>query len=72
VPAPLRALGGGGDDGDSGGGGGGGMNVNALLGVGGLAEAKAALDEALSLPLRHAAVFANAPLRLRTGVLLYG
>ena len=40
--------------------------------VGGLAEVKAALDEALSLPSRHASLFADAPLRLRTGALLYG
>ena len=40
--------------------------------VGGLHEAKLALDEALSLPLKHAHIFGAAPLRLRTGVLLYG
>eukprot|EP00887_Chlorella_sp_A99_P002124 scaffold21.g2124.t1 len=40
--------------------------------VGGLAEVRAALHEALELPLRHAALVAGAPLRLRTGCLLYG
>ena len=41
--------------------------------VGGLAEVKAArAREALSLPSRHASLFADAPLRLRTGALLYG
>ena len=43
-----------------------------LAAVGGLDDVKAALDEALSLPSRHPAVFAGAPLRLRTGALLYG
>jgi peroxin-1 len=41
-------------------------------GVGGLASVRAALDDALQLPARHAALFAAAPLRLRTGALLYG
>ena len=35
--------------------------------VGGLADVKTALDEALSLPSRHASVFAEAPLRLAHG-----
>jgi SpoVK/Ycf46/Vps4 family AAA+-type ATPase len=40
--------------------------------VGGMADAKEALYEALELPLRFAKLVAKAPLRLRTGVLLYG
>lgn len=40
--------------------------------VGGMGEVRQALHEALELPLRHAALLAAAPLRLRTGVLLYG
>ena len=40
--------------------------------VGGLASVKAQLDEALALPSRAPEVFASAPLRLRTGCLLYG
>ncbi len=40
--------------------------------VGGLADVRAALEDALQLPARHAALFASAPLRLRTGALLYG
>ena len=40
--------------------------------VGGLASVKAQLDEALALPSRAPDVFASAPLRLRTGCLLYG
>ena len=40
--------------------------------MGGLARAKASLEEALSLPSRYPSVFKNAPLRLRTGALLYG
>lgn len=35
-------------------------------------EAKEALFEAIELPLRYAKLVAKAPLRLRTGVLLYG
>lgn len=68
VPAPMRALGGAGsaDSADPS------VAEDALLSVGGLSGVKAALDEALALPLRHAALFANAPLRLRSGVLLYG
>jgi peroxin-1 len=70
VPAPARALGGGSgstlnarnEDGDE----------DPLVRVGGLVDVKAALDDALSLPSRHPAIFGNAPLRLRTGVLLYG
>lgn len=37
-----------------------------------MGEAKEALYEALELPLRFAKLVAKAPLRLRTGVLLYG
>eukprot|EP00798_Chlamydomonas_sp_ICE-L_P003773 gene3773-13838_t len=40
--------------------------------VGGLSEARAALVEALMLPIRHAALASSAPLRLRTGLLLFG
>ena len=40
--------------------------------VGGLADVKAALREALELPARASALVASAPLRLRTGALLYG
>ena len=40
--------------------------------VGGMKDAKAALAEALELPVKYAALLATAPLRLRTGVLLYG
>ncbi len=40
--------------------------------VGGLGEVKAALREALELPARAPALVACAPLRLRTGALLYG
>lgn len=35
-------------------------------------EARAALYESIELPLRFATLVAKAPLRLRTGVLLYG
>eukprot|EP00897_Mesotaenium_endlicherianum_P010208 jgi/Mesen1/9215/ME000591S08541 len=40
--------------------------------LGGLAETRAALQEILELPSRFPGVFARAPLRLRSGVLLYG
>ncbi len=40
--------------------------------VGGMSEAKKHIHDALVLPLQHAALAANAPLRLRTGLLLYG
>lgn len=43
-----------------------------LKSVGGLLCAKKALDEALSFPLRYSEIFSQAPLRLRTGALLYG
>ena len=76
VPAPARALGGAGVGGVAAGGGvgagGEGSDEDPLAAVGGLDDVKAALDEALSLPSRHPAVFADAPLRLRTGALLYG
>lgn len=76
VPAPERALASGGkrsndDDGTS-------FSRdghetrNALKSVGGLRLAKAALEEALSLPSKFPAIFSKAPLRLRTGALLYG
>ena len=79
VPAPARALGGSGLGGfGSRGASGaradpqGSTREDPLAAVGGLDDVKAALDEALSLPSRHPAVFAGAPLRLRTGALLYG
>ncbi|KAL4452226.1 hypothetical protein ABPG75_007888 [Micractinium tetrahymenae] len=40
--------------------------------VGGMEEAREALHEALELPTKYAQLVAQAPLRLRTGVLLYG
>jgi peroxin-1 len=40
--------------------------------VGGLQEAVQALHEALVLPLKYGKLLAGAPLRLRTGLLLYG
>ena len=40
--------------------------------IGGLSSVRAALDDALCLPTRFASLFAGAPLRLRTGALLYG
>lgn len=43
-----------------------------LQDVGGLQEARAALTEALALPFRYRGLVAGAPLRLRTGLLLYG
>jgi len=78
VPAPERALASGGkrsndDDGTSFSRDGDGHETqNALKSVGGLRLAKAALEEALSLPSKFPAIFSKAPLRLRTGALLYG
>jgi len=40
--------------------------------IGGLSSVRSALDDALCLPIKYAALFAGAPLRLRTGALLYG
>lgn len=40
--------------------------------VGGMCEVRDALTEALELPLKYAELVASAPLRLRTGALLYG
>eukprot|EP00884_Botryococcus_braunii_P019130 jgi/Botrbrau1/5900/Bobra.0366s0078.1 len=40
--------------------------------VGGAAAARSALQEALELPSRYSKLIAKAPLRLRTGVLLFG
>ncbi|CAI5480812.1 unnamed protein product [Closterium sp. Yama58-4] len=40
--------------------------------VGGMADAQTALREVLELPAQHSHIFASAPLRLRTGVLLFG
>ncbi|GFH13731.1 AAA domain-containing protein, partial [Haematococcus lacustris] len=52
-----------------------GLGVDGVEGwedVGGLQQARAALLDALELPLSHARLAASAPLRLRTGLLLYG
>ncbi|KAL0051151.1 hypothetical protein WJX82_002808 [Trebouxia sp. C0006] len=51
---------------------GGGGGVEGWQDVGGLADVRAALQEALELPTKYAALIARSPLRLRTGVLLYG
>lgn len=40
--------------------------------IGGLKEAKNVLLETLEWPTRYAPIFANCPLRLRSGILLYG
>ncbi|KAL3690911.1 hypothetical protein R1sor_004562 [Riccia sorocarpa] len=40
--------------------------------VGGLEATRAALQETLEMPVKYSRIFATAPLRLRTGVLLYG
>ncbi|KAJ2733104.1 Peroxisome biosynthesis protein pex1 [Coemansia sp. BCRC 34962] len=40
--------------------------------IGGLVDTRRQLRETLELPARYAAVFASSPLRLRSGVLLYG
>lgn len=40
--------------------------------IGGLMEAKNVLLETLEWPTRYAPIFANCPLRLRSGILLYG
>lgn len=40
--------------------------------IGGLAEAKRVLLETLEWPTKYAPIFANCPLRLRSGILLYG
>ncbi|KAJ2091043.1 Peroxisome biosynthesis protein pex1 [Coemansia sp. RSA 986] len=40
--------------------------------IGGLQDTRRLLRETLELPARYAAVFATSPLRLRSGVLLYG
>ena len=40
--------------------------------VGGMSSARQALEESLELPLRYPKLIATAPLRLRTGALLYG
>ncbi|KAL3142931.1 hypothetical protein ABBQ38_003216 [Trebouxia sp. C0009 RCD-2024] len=51
---------------------GGGGGIEGWQDVGGLADVRAALQEALELPTKYASLIARAPLRLRTGVLLYG
>ncbi|KZS88873.1 AAA-domain-containing protein [Sistotremastrum niveocremeum HHB9708] len=40
--------------------------------IGGLRETKRVLRETLELPTRYAAIYSKAPLRLRSGILLYG
>ncbi len=50
----------------------GGGAEHGLAAVGGLEQAKRALTEAVLLPTRHPRLFACAPLRLRSSVLLYG
>ncbi|KAJ2785742.1 Peroxisome biosynthesis protein pex1 [Coemansia interrupta] len=40
--------------------------------IGGLADTRRQLRETLELPTKYAAIFATSPLRLRSGVLLYG
>ncbi|KAI0249217.1 P-loop containing nucleoside triphosphate hydrolase protein [Lactifluus subvellereus] len=40
--------------------------------IGGLAETRRALRETLEWPTKYAAIFAQSPLRLRSGLLLYG
>ena len=40
--------------------------------VGGLVEVKTMLRETMELPIRYAALFEEAPIRLRSGLLLYG
>lgn len=40
--------------------------------IGGLTEAKSAIQEALELPSSHAHIFKNVPIRLPHGLLLYG
>ncbi|KAI8468303.1 MAG: P-loop containing nucleoside triphosphate hydrolase protein [Monoraphidium minutum] len=70
VPAAFRGVGRGARGGGGGGAAGGGPE--GWLDVGGLREARAALVEALELPLKWRHLVAAAPLRLRTGLLLYG
>ncbi|KAJ1675412.1 Peroxisome biosynthesis protein pex1 [Spiromyces aspiralis] len=40
--------------------------------IGGLEDTKRILKETIELPSRYAAIFASSPLRLRSGVMLYG
>lgn len=40
--------------------------------VGGLSETRASIQEMLELPVKFSKIFSEAPLRLRSGVLLYG
>ncbi|KIY92603.1 peroxin-1 [Monoraphidium neglectum] len=70
VPAAFRGVGRTG--GGARGGGGGGGAPEGWQDVGGLAGAKAALTEALELPIKWRHLVSRAPLRLRTGLLLYG
>ncbi|GBF99634.1 hypothetical protein Rsub_12313 [Raphidocelis subcapitata] len=71
VPAAFRSVGGGGGGAGRGKGGAGG-GPEGWVDVGGLREAREALVEALELPLKWRDLVACAPLRLRTGLLLYG
>mmetsp|Transcript_8161 Transcript_8161/g.27103 ORF Transcript_8161/g.27103 Transcript_8161/m.27103 type:complete len:1145 (+) Transcript_8161:499-3933(+) len=70
VPASMRGLTGGSDMAAAAATGG--ADQDGWSSLGGLAEAKLALREALELPSKHAALFAGAPLRLRTGCMLFG
>lgn len=65
VPAAMRSAMGAGVQGSEG-------EKRSWADVGGLAPVCASLREILELPARHPRVFGSAPLRLRTGVLLYG
>ena len=47
-------------------------SVRAWPGVGGLAEARRALFDAIGLPVAHSELFSRSPIRLPRGVLLYG
>ncbi|GAQ77615.1 Peroxisome biogenesis factor 1 [Klebsormidium nitens] len=63
VPAAMRGVAVGGADG---------APKQGWDSVGGLSEVRQALQETLELPAKFPALFASAPLRLRSGVLLYG
>ena len=61
VPAAMQGITTGGADGTSG-----------WDDVGGLVETRQALQEILELPVKYDDIFAGSPLRMRSGVLLYG
>lgn len=63
VPAAMRGVAVGGADG---------APKQGWESVGGLSDVRQALQETLELPAKFPALFASAPLRLRSGVLLYG